>query len=53
MVACEIGRGRPRHRSHRSARPLGTLTRYVLGFPASVALSREEIVDWLGPTIQR
>ena len=29
------------------------LTRYVLRFPASVALSREEIVDWLGPTIQR
>ncbi|MFI0894919.1 TetR family transcriptional regulator [Streptomyces sp. NPDC020983] len=29
------------------------LTRYVLRFPASVALSREEIVDWLGPTLQR
>ncbi|WP_037577158.1 TetR/AcrR family transcriptional regulator [Phaeacidiphilus oryzae] len=29
------------------------LTRYVLRFPASVALDREEIVDWLGPTIQR
>ncbi|MER6303526.1 TetR family transcriptional regulator [Kitasatospora sp. NPDC001539] len=29
------------------------LTRYVLRFPASMALSREEIVDWLGPTIQR
>jgi AcrR family transcriptional regulator len=29
------------------------LTRYVLRFPASVALSREEIVAWLGPTIQR
>ena len=29
------------------------LTRYVLRFPASVALSRDEIVDWLGPTIQR
>ncbi|GAB1333229.1 TetR/AcrR family transcriptional regulator [Streptomyces sp. NPDC093260] len=29
------------------------LTRYVLRFPASAALSREEIVDWLGPTIQR
>ncbi|MFG2848807.1 TetR family transcriptional regulator [Kitasatospora sp. NPDC048296] len=29
------------------------LTRYVLRFPASVALSREEIVDWLGPTVQR
>ena len=29
------------------------LTRYVLRFPASVALTHEEIVDWLGPTIQR
>ncbi|GIL28014.1 TetR/AcrR family transcriptional regulator [Actinocatenispora comari] len=29
------------------------LTRYVLRFPASVALGREEIVEWLGPTIQR
>lgn len=29
------------------------LTRYVLRFPASVALEREEIVDRLGPTIQR
>ncbi|MFI5663772.1 TetR family transcriptional regulator [Streptomyces sp. NPDC051684] len=29
------------------------LTRYVLRFPASVALEREEIVDWLGPTMQR
>jgi AcrR family transcriptional regulator len=29
------------------------LTRYVLRFPASVALTPEEIVDWLGPTIQR
>ncbi|KAB8163358.1 TetR family transcriptional regulator [Streptomyces sp. 3MP-14] len=29
------------------------LTRYVLRFPASVALDPEEIVDWLGPTMQR
>ncbi|WP_328901036.1 TetR family transcriptional regulator [Streptomyces sp. NBC_00441] len=29
------------------------LTRYVLRFPASVALDREEIVDWLGATVQR
>ncbi|TXS05636.1 TetR/AcrR family transcriptional regulator [Streptomyces sp. col6] len=29
------------------------LTRYVLRFPASVALRQEEIVDWLGPTLQR
>ncbi|MCX0244739.1 TetR/AcrR family transcriptional regulator [Streptomyces drozdowiczii] len=29
------------------------LTRYVLRFPASVALDRDEIVDWLGATVQR
>ncbi|WP_307801200.1 TetR/AcrR family transcriptional regulator [Actinomadura violacea] len=29
------------------------LTRYVLRFRAGVALGCEEIVDWLGPTIQR
>lgn len=29
------------------------LTRYVLRFPASMALSPEEIVDWLGPPVQR
>ncbi|OLE26549.1 MAG: TetR family transcriptional regulator [Catenulispora sp. 13_1_20CM_3_70_7] len=29
------------------------LTRYVLRFPASMALSHEEIVDWLGATVQR
>ncbi|MEU6674126.1 TetR family transcriptional regulator [Streptomyces sp. NPDC046925] len=29
------------------------LTRYVLRFPASVALDPEEIVDWVGPTMQR
>ncbi|MFF9607225.1 TetR family transcriptional regulator [Streptomyces sp. NPDC014684] len=29
------------------------LTRYVLRFPASMALGREEIVDWVGPTVQR
>ncbi|MFE7574281.1 TetR family transcriptional regulator [Streptomyces sp. NPDC057521] len=29
------------------------LTRYVLRFPASVALDPEEIVDWLGATVQR
>ncbi|NYI65977.1 TetR/AcrR family transcriptional regulator [Spelaeicoccus albus] len=29
------------------------LTRYVLLFPASVAIDPEEIVDWLGPTVQR
>ncbi|MFI7007094.1 TetR family transcriptional regulator [Streptomyces sp. NPDC050145] len=29
------------------------LTRYVLRFPGSVALEPEQIVDWLGPTVQR
>ncbi|WP_327404035.1 TetR family transcriptional regulator [Streptomyces sp. NBC_01288] len=29
------------------------LTRYVLRFPPTVALAREEIVAWLGPTLQR
>jgi AcrR family transcriptional regulator len=29
------------------------LTRYVLRFPPAVELSREEVVAWLGPTIQR
>ncbi|MEU7582233.1 TetR family transcriptional regulator [Streptomyces sp. NPDC041068] len=29
------------------------LTRYVLRFPATVALTREEITDWLAPTLQR
>lgn len=29
------------------------LTRYVLGFPPSAALTREEITDWLAPTLQR
>lgn len=29
------------------------LSRYILKFPPIVALSREEIVEWLGPTLQR
>ncbi len=29
------------------------LTRYVLRFPATVALSRTEVIDWLAPTVQR
>ncbi|MEU7312886.1 TetR family transcriptional regulator [Streptomyces sp. NPDC007083] len=29
------------------------LTRYVLRLPPAVALDREEIVAWLGPTLQR
>lgn len=29
------------------------LCRYVLGFPPAARLSRDEIVAWLGPTVQR
>lgn len=29
------------------------LTRYVLRFPPTVALTREEVVAWLAPTLQR
>jgi AcrR family transcriptional regulator len=29
------------------------LCRYVLEFPALVAMSRQEVVDWIGPTLQR
>jgi AcrR family transcriptional regulator len=29
------------------------LTRYVLRLPATTALSRQELVAWLGPTVQR
>ncbi|QEU94344.1 TetR family transcriptional regulator [Streptomyces kanamyceticus] len=37
-----------------AAQVLGlALTRYVLRFAPSAALSREEITDWLAPTVQR
>jgi AcrR family transcriptional regulator len=29
------------------------LTRYVLKLPPVVAMSREDLIDWLGPTLQR
>jgi hypothetical protein len=29
------------------------LCRYVLGFPPVVAVSRDDIVMWIGPTLQR
>ncbi|MGW1026287.1 TetR/AcrR family transcriptional regulator [Streptomyces sp. NPDC002577] len=29
------------------------LTRYVLRFPYAAALSREQVVEWLAPTVQR
>ncbi|MEU5687109.1 TetR/AcrR family transcriptional regulator [Streptomyces venezuelae] len=37
-----------------AAQVLGlAMTRYVLRFPPSAALTREEITDWLAPTLQR
>jgi hypothetical protein len=29
------------------------LSRYVLRLPPAVAMTRAEIIDWLGPTLQR
>ncbi|SFP08637.1 regulatory protein, tetR family [Amycolatopsis arida] len=29
------------------------LCRYVLAFPPVVSMTREEIIDWIGPTLQR
>ncbi|MDI3423893.1 TetR/AcrR family transcriptional regulator, partial [Streptomyces luteolus] len=29
------------------------LARYVLRFPAAVEMSREEVIEWLGPTVHR
>jgi hypothetical protein len=29
------------------------MCRYVLRLPPVVAMSREEVVEWLGPTVQR
>lgn len=44
----------PRRAGLCAAQILGmALTRYVLRFPAAVALSGEEMADWLGPTVQR
>lgn len=37
-----------------SSQMLGmALTRYVLRFPVAVAMTREEVMDWLAPTVQR
>lgn len=36
-----------------SQMPGMALTRYVLRFQPAVGLTREEIVEWLGPTVQR
>lgn len=56
--AAEGGDGLQEQASARAALCASTVlghafTRYVLRFPARVELGREEIVDWLGPTIQR
>ncbi|MFJ4717128.1 TetR family transcriptional regulator [Streptomyces sp. NPDC088785] len=44
----------PRRAALCTSQVLGmALTRYVLRFPGSVELGRDEVVDWLGPTLQR
>jgi hypothetical protein len=37
-----------------SSQVLGmALCRYVLAFPPLVTMSRDEVVEWIGPTLQR
>ena len=44
----------PRRAALVSSQILGmALTRYVLRFPPAVAMSREEVIGWLAPTMQR
>ncbi|MFF3158270.1 TetR family transcriptional regulator [Streptomyces sp. NPDC057910] len=44
----------PRRAALVSSQILGmAIARYVLCFPPAVTMSREDIVDWLGPTVQR
>ncbi|MDI3390744.1 TetR family transcriptional regulator [Streptomyces sp. B-S-A8] len=44
----------PRRAALVASQVLGmALARYVLRFPAAVELSREEVIDWLGPTVHR
>jgi AcrR family transcriptional regulator len=52
--ACPDPEQAPARAALAAAQLLGlALTRYVLRFPPTVALSREEIVAWLAPTLQR
>ncbi|MEU9101590.1 TetR family transcriptional regulator [Streptomyces sp. NPDC048361] len=44
----------PRRAALVSAQILGmALTRYVLRFPPTAAMSRDEVIEWLAPTVQR
>ncbi|MEU3370854.1 TetR family transcriptional regulator [Streptomyces sp. NPDC006711] len=44
----------PRRAALVSSQILGmALTRYVLRFPPTAAMSRDEVIAWLGPTVQR
>jgi hypothetical protein len=53
-AACPDPGQAPARAALAAAQLLGlALTRYVLRFPPTVALSREEIVAWLAPTLQR
>jgi AcrR family transcriptional regulator len=53
-AACPDPEQAPARAALAAAQLLGlALTRYVLRFPPTVALSREEIVAWLAPTLQR
>ncbi|OAH15261.1 TetR/AcrR family transcriptional regulator [Streptomyces jeddahensis] len=52
--ACPDQREAPARAALVASQILGmALTRYVLRFPYAAALSREAIVDWLAPTVQR
>ncbi|MFG2723072.1 TetR family transcriptional regulator [Streptomyces sp. NPDC048416] len=44
----------PRRAALAASQILGmAMARYVLRFPPAVALTREEVIGWLGPTLQR
>ncbi|WP_448334296.1 TetR/AcrR family transcriptional regulator, partial [Streptomyces sp. DSM 41534] len=44
----------PERASLAASQVLGmALCRYVLEFPPLVTMSRQEVVDWIGPTLQR
>ncbi|MBD0418351.1 TetR/AcrR family transcriptional regulator [Streptomyces sp. TRM S81-3] len=50
---CPDPEGAPARAALVASQLLGlALTRYVLRFPSAVELDREEIVAWLGPTVQ-
>ncbi|KUN72813.1 TetR family transcriptional regulator [Streptomyces canus] len=54
LLACPDPEQAPARAALAATQLLGlALTRYVLRFPPTVALTREEIVAWLAPTVQR